>query len=284
MTFILEAKDVHFQYEDGTMALQGVSLGIEEGKKVVILGSNGAGKSTLFLHFNGIHKPQSGEIKFADEKIKYKNSYLKNLRKNVGIVFQDPDTQLFSANVFQEISFGPLNLGLSEEETRRRVTRAMEETGITHLKDRPTHLLSYGEKKRVAIADILAMDPQVIIFDEPTAWLDPVSTVQIIHLLNKINEQGKTLLLSTHDVDLAYSWADYIIVMKKGRVISKGRPEEVFQDEILLKDAGLVKPWILEVYDKLLEEGMLRNSSFIPRTKEELLQTIGEKEIKVSVL
>lgn len=284
MTFILEAKDVHFQYEDGTMALQGVSLGIEEGKKVVILGSNGAGKSTLFLHFNGIHKPQSGEIKFADEKIKYKNSYLKNLRKNVGIVFQDPDTQLFSANVFQEISFGPLNLGLSEEETRRRVTRAMEETGITHLKDRPTHLLSYGEKKRVAIADILAMDPQVIIFDEPTAWLDPVSTVQIIQLLNKINEQGKTLLLSTHDVDLAYSWADYIIVMKKGRVISKGRPEEVFQDEILLKDAGLVKPWILEVYDKLLEEGMLRDSSFIPRTKEELLQMIGEKEIKVSVL
>ncbi|MBZ4688147.1 MAG: cobalt/nickel transport system ATP-binding protein [Clostridia bacterium] len=284
MTFILEAKDVHFQYEDGTMALQGVSLGIEEGKKVVILGSNGAGKSTLFLHFNGIHKPQSGEIKFADEKIKYKNSYLKNLRKNVGIVFQDPDTQLFSANVFQEISFGPLNLGLSEEETRRRVTRAMEETGITHLKDRPTHLLSYGEKKRVAIADILAMDPQVIIFDEPTAWLDPVSTVQIIHLLNKINEQGKTLLLSTHDVDLAYSWADYIIVMKKGRVISKGRPEEVFQDEILLKDAGLVKPWILEVYDKLLEQGMLRDSSFIPRTKEELLQMIGEKEIKVSVL
>jgi cobalt/nickel transport system ATP-binding protein len=284
LTFILEAKDVHFQYEDGTMALQGVSLGIEEGKKVVILGSNGAGKSTLFLHFNGIHKPQSGEIKFADEKIKYKNSYLKNLRKNVGIVFQDPDTQLFSANVFQEISFGPLNLGLSEEETRRRVTRAMEETGITHLKDRPTHLLSYGEKKRVAIADILAMDPQVIIFDEPTAWLDPVSTVQIIHLLNKINEQGKTLLLSTHDVDLAYSWADYIIVMKKGRVISKGRPEEVFQDEILLKDAGLVKPWILEVYDKLLEQGMLRDSSFIPRTKEELLQMIGEKEIKVSVL
>lgn len=284
MKYILEAQDVYFQYEDGTRALRGITLGIETGRKVVILGSNGAGKSTLFLHFNGIYKPQSGEIRFANENVKYNHSYLQNLRKNVGLVFQDPDTQLFSANVLQEISFGPLNLGLTEEEVRRRVAKAMEDTGITHLKERPTHLLSYGEKKRVAIADILAMEPQVIIFDEPTAWLDPVSTVQIIELLNQINEQGKTLLLSTHDVDLAYSWADHIIVMKKGEVISAGEPEIVFQDENLLREAGLVKPWILEVYDKLLEKGQLAERPSPPRTKEELLKIIGCQEVEVSVV
>ncbi|GAW93467.1 energy-coupling factor ABC transporter ATP-binding protein [Calderihabitans maritimus] len=271
--YILEAHNVYFQYEDGTEALRGISLGIEKGKKTVVLGHNGAGKSTLFLHFNGIYRPERGEIRFAGEKVLYGKSFLKKLRKNVGIVFQDPDTQLFSANVFQEISFGPLNLGLSKKETYEKVFQAMEETGITHLKDRPTHLLSYGEKKRVAIADVLAMDPEVIILDEPTAWLDPISTRQTLKLLDKINAQGKTLLLSTHDVDLAYSWADHIILMKEGEVVGEGTPETVFADENLLQKAGMVRPWILEIYGKLREKGWINGTHF-PRTKQELLDLI----------
>lgn len=275
---ILEVEDLYFKYEDGTEALRGITLAIERGKKTILLGANGAGKSTLFLHFNGVYRPERGVVRFQGEPVKYKNAFLKKLRKNVGIVFQDPDTQLFSANVFQEISFGPLNLGLSQEEARQRVEQAMAETGITHLRDRPTHLLSYGEKKRVAIADILAMQPEVIIFDEPTAWLDPASHRQVVALLEDINRQGKTLVLSTHDVDLAYSWADYIIVLKEGRVVGEGTPEIIFRNDTLLETAGLAKPWLVEVYDQLLHKGWIRETEQLPRSKEELFHVLGHRK------
>ncbi|MBO8168271.1 MAG: ATP-binding cassette domain-containing protein [Thermoanaerobacteraceae bacterium] len=275
---ILEVEDLYFKYEDGTEALRGITLAIERGKKTILLGANGAGKSTLFLHFNGVYRPERGVVRFQGEPVKYNNAFLKKLRKNVGIVFQDPDTQLFSANVFQEISFGPLNLGLSQEEARQRVEQAMAETGITHLRDRPTHLLSYGEKKRVAIADILAMQPEVIIFDEPTAWLDPASHRQVVALLEDINRQGRTLVLSTHDVDLAYSWADYIIVLKEGRVVGEGTPEIIFRNDTLLETAGLAKPWLVEVYDQLLHKGWIRETEQLPRSKEELFHVLGHRK------
>jgi cobalt transport protein ATP-binding subunit len=190
---ILEARGVSFSYPDGTQALVDVNLSIPGGKKAAFLGPNGAGKTTLFLHFNGILRPQRGKIYFSGEGVRYHHAALLELRKRVGIIFQDPETQLFSASVRQEISFGPLNLGLSREEVGERVEKAMAATGTLPLQDRPTHFLSYGQKKRVAIADILAMQPQVLICDEPTACLDIKHAGQIMKLFDEINRSGLRL-------------------------------------------------------------------------------------------
>lgn len=272
---ILKAEDIVFEYPDGTRALDHLSIDIEEGKKVAILGANGAGKSTLFLHFNGILQPDGGRIQFKGETVSYDNKFLKRLREKVGIVFQDPDMQLFSANVFQEISFGPLNLDLSDEEVEKRVYEAMEVTETTDLKERPTHLLSYGQKKRISIADILAMKPEVIVFDEPTVWLDPKSSIEIVDFFDEINKQGITVVLSTHNVDLAYSWADYIYIFAEGKIIGEGRPEEVFQKQDLLDTADLVQPWIVEVYDHLVGQGIINDDIPLPNSKEELFALIS---------
>jgi len=271
--YILEARDVEFEYPDGTKALRGLSLCIEKGRKVAVLGPNGAGKSSVFLHFNGILRPKRGKIRFSGKDIGYDHASLMDLRKNVGIVFQDPDTQLFSASVFQEISFGPLNLGLPKKQVEKRVREAMAATGIAELEKKPTHLLSYGQKKRVSIADILAMEPSVIICDEPTAWLDPKNSQQVLELFNRINESGTTIIMSTHDVDIAYTWADYIFVINYGKVVGEGTPEAVFQDESLLRAADLEKPWLVDVYNQLKNKGLI-NSEPIPRTKKEFFACI----------
>ncbi len=272
--FILEARDIHFVYSDGTTALRGATMAIEKGRKVAVLGSNGAGKTTIFLHFNGILRPGRGRVLFAGREVRYDHRSLMQLRKNVGIVFQDPDTQLFSASVVQEISFGPLNLGLPEKEVARRVENAMAATEIADLRDRPTHLLSYGQKKRVCLAGVLAMEPSVLICDEPTAGLDPVHAVQVMKLFDRINQQGTTVILATHDVDLAYSWADYVFVMSRGTVVGEGLPEEVFRDERLLKQSDLTRPWLVEIHEQLSRRGWLTEGLPLPRTKEQLFDYI----------
>lgn len=279
---ILEAVGVSFSYPDGTKALNGVNLAIPRGKKIALLGPNGAGKSTLFLHFNGILRPSQGVIRFAGQDLSYSHAALKSLRKNVGIVFQDPDSQLFSASVRQEVSFGPLNLGWSKEQVLRCVEEAMEATEISHLQDKPTHLLSYGQKKRVAIAAVLAMAPQVLIFDEPTAWLDPRHSQEIIALIQRLNQQGKTIVLSTHDVDLAYGWADYCYILKDGVVVGEGLPHEVFARKDLLAQTDLKRPWILEVFEELQKKGYLAPTTPVPRTKEELFACLKANPAKGS--
>ncbi|MBS3976005.1 MAG: ATP-binding cassette domain-containing protein [Syntrophomonadaceae bacterium] len=276
---ILEALDIEFSYPDGTRALKGLSLAITRGKKVAVVGPNGAGKSTLFLHLNGILRPNRGKVRFAGKDVLYGHSALMELRQNVGIVFQDPDTQLFSASVLQEISFGPLNLGLSRAEAMLRVERAMDETDTLELKQKPTHLLSFGQKKLVAIAGILAMDPAVLIFDEPTAGLDPKHAAKTMDLLDRINKSGRTVVVSTHDVNLALAWADYIYVLIDGVIAKAGTPEQVFQDDSLLIKAHLEKPWVLEVYGELSKNGLFSGGTTpIPRTKAQLLACIGAAE------
>lgn len=272
--FILEARSLQFTYPDGTLALRGASVGIAKGRKVAVVGSNGAGKTTLFLHFNGVLRPARGTVLFAGKEVRYDHRSLMQLRKSVGIVFQDPDNQLFSASVMQEISFGPLNLGLPKDEVLRRVETAMVATEITGLRDKPTHLLSYGQKKRVCIASILAMEPRVLICDEPTAGLDPKHACQVMELFDRINQQGTTIILSTHDVDLAYSWADYVFVMTHGAVVGEGIPEEVFRDQELLNRADLTRPWLVETYEHLFQKGWLPPGLPMPRTKEELFDYI----------
>ncbi|WP_053955479.1 energy-coupling factor ABC transporter ATP-binding protein [Inediibacterium massiliense] len=276
--YILKTENLSYEYPDGTKALKNLHLKIEKGKKIAILGVNGSGKSTLFLNLNGILRPTSGKVVYNGEEVKYDRKSLLNLRKNIGIVFQDPDKQLFSASVYQEVSFGAMNLKLSEDEVRKRVDHALYSIEMYEYKDKAVHFLSYGQKKRVSIADILVMNPEIIIFDEPTSSLDPRHAKQMIDIFDDLNQRGMTVILSTHDVELAYSWSDYIVVMKNGEIIKEGTPYEIFSDDELIKNAYLEKPIVLEVFEVLCKNDQINDQKYIPKNREELLKMIQNKK------
>ncbi len=246
---ILSVNNLCYKYPDGTVALEDLSLNLKEGETTVLLGANGAGKSTLFLNLNGILKPDSGYMRFADKDYDYSKQGIISLKKNIGIVFQDPDDQLFSASVEQDISFGAFNLGLSKDEVRKRVDDAMQKTGITHLKAKPTHALSYGQKKRVAIAGVLVIQPRLMILDEPTAGLDPRGIAQLLGLINDLQKNlGLTVIIATHNMDLVPEIADYIYVLGNGKNVYEGLPEDVLGQEEMLVKAGLNVPRITKLY------------------------------------
>lgn len=249
---ILEAKNLTYGYDAQRHAIENLSVGFAEGKTTAVLGANGAGKSTLFLHLNGILQPEAGEVLFRGEPISYTKEGLRKLRTKVGIVFQNPDDQLFSASVYQDISFGAVNMGLPKEEVQRRVEAVMERIGITDLRERPTHSLSFGQKKRVAFAGIMVMEPEVLILDEPTAGLDPVGVSELMHLLQEVcREQHTTIVLSTHDIDVVPVYADHIFVMDSGRVIADGTPDEIFAQPELLRQHHLRLPRISHLLEIL---------------------------------
>lgn len=259
---ILETHSLCFSYPDGTEALTDISIQIPRGKTIAILGGNGAGKSTLFLHLNGILKPKSGSIAFDTSPISYSKKGIYALRQNIGIVFQDPEHQLFSASVYQDVSFGVMNLGLSESESRARIEHAILHTGIDSIRHRPTHSLSYGQKKRVALAGILAMKPQILILDEPTAGLDPSGISEIMSLIQSLqNDLGISIILSTHDIDLVPLYCDYIYLLDNGKIVSKGTPDEIFSQPTKLREVHLRLPRIghlielLKTKDHFLIEG-----------------------------
>lgn len=270
---ILALENISYQYADGTMALKNITLTIEKGKKIALLGNNGAGKSTLFLLLNAILKASNGKLRFHGEPFSYKRREIRKLRQHVGIVFQDPDTQLFSSSVYEDIKYGPRNMGLSREKVEEAVKKAMELTETEGLKDKPPHLLSIGQKKRVAIAGILAMNPALMVLDEPTAGLDSYYTKRVMQILNDIHSQEKTVILSTHDVNLAYEWADEVIILHDGEIIQYGSPIEVFQNDEIIEKSHLEKPWIIEVMNQLDLKKEALNAKY-PKTKEELLQLL----------
>lgn len=242
---IIEVKNLCFSYEDGEAALDNISLDIAKGKTTAVLGGNGAGKSTLFLNLNGVLTPESGAVYFAGKEIKYKKKELLDVRRKIGIVFQDPDDQLFSSSVTKDISFGLMKLGLSEDEIRARVDRVVCQTGIGHIIGKPTHALSFGQKKRVAIAGVLVMQPSVIILDEPTAGLDPQGVSEILDLLQGIKTStGITIVISTHDIDLVPLYCDEVIVLDKGTVVFCGTPERLFSQPEVLRAHNLRLPRI----------------------------------------
>jgi len=276
---VLAAREVSFFYPGGVRALDGVSLAVPQGKVTAFLGPNGAGKSTLFMHFNGLLKPAAGKVYFRGREIDYRPKALKELRQKVGLVFQDPDVQLFSASVFGDISFGPKNAGLSPEQVRERVRWAMARTGVTELKDRPTHFLSYGQKKKVAIAGVLALKPEVMVCDEPLAGLDGPGVKQVLEMFLNFKAQGLTVVFSTHDADAAYSCADYAVVMAGGRVIGAGEAKEVLARRDILVQAGLERPRLLEVFEALLAKGAVERR-IPPRSWEELLAAVGAGGLK----
>lgn len=265
---LLQAEDLCYSYGQGKEVLKEINITVRKGEKIVVLGSNGAGKSTCFLNLNGVYRPDSGRILYRGREIGKKD--LNELRKNVGIVFQDADNQIIASTVFAEVSFGPMNLKLPREEVKKRVEDALEYMNLGSMRDRPPHYLSGGEKKRVSIADIIAMESEVVIFDEPTASLDPVNVEMLEGVLEKMNEMGKTLLISTHDVDFAYRFADRAVIFAGGRIIADGPVREVFEDDEVLNQANLKRPVLLEVYNSLVSHHVLEEGVNPPRDAGEL--------------
>lgn len=270
---ILKAEDLHYTYGSGETVLRGVNVQVYEGEKIAVVGANGSGKSTFFLNINGVLTPDRGRITYRETIINKKN--LKELRKNIGIVFQDADNQIIASTVRAEVGFGPMNLKLSREEVNQRVKEALEYMNITELIDRPPHYLSGGEKKRVSIADIIAMKSDIIIFDEPTAALDPLNAMMLENVLEKLSLEGKTMLISVHDVDFAYRWAERVLVFHQGNIIADGTPLEIFQNKETLKTANLKQPIMLEIYESLVEKRLLEDLKLYPKTPEEFKMFLG---------
>lgn len=244
-TIVMETHKLCFNYPDGTPALTDISIQIEKGKTTGILGGNGAGKSTLFLNLNGILKPSSGEVYYKGSPLAYTSKGLNTLRQSIGIVFQDPDAQLFSASVYQDVSFGVVNLGLPESEARKRTENALKRTRTYELRQKPTHSLSYGQKKRVALAGVIAMEPEVLILDEPTAGLDPEGVSEIMKLIRELQQElGIAIIIATHDIDLVPMYCDYLYLLNQGNLVDAGTPSEVFSNPSLLRKIHLRLPRI----------------------------------------
>lgn len=272
---IISAKDLYYTYDgEPTPALNGLSLEIRQGEKVAVMGANGSGKSTFFLCLNGILRPQQGTLSFRGIPYSYKRKELLNLRSKIGIVFQDPDDQLFSASVRQEISFGILNLGADSRTACKETEKIMDALDITDFKDHPTHALSGGQKKQVAIAGILVMHPDVVILDEPAAALDPKHTSLVNGIMDQMTKAGITVLISTHDPDHAFSWADKVILFHHGKVLKSGSPTEVFADHPALKAANLSKPAVLSMFESLRRKEIISAGTPVPKSLTELEQII----------
>lgn len=273
--WVIEAQDVSYTYDgNNERALDGLNLKIRRGTKVAFMGGNGSGKSTFFLCLNGIRRPDTGKICIDGKAIEYTRKGLLEVRGRVGIVFQEPDDQLFSASVYEEISFGILNLGADEETARREVESVIKELEITPFQDRPAHALSGGQKKQVAIADILVMHPEVMILDEPAAALDPKHTKKVQQIVDHLTEKGITVLMATHDIDYAYAWADEIILMHEGKVIRQGTPFEVCSDREALKAASLEVPAVLRMHERLKEKGLVPQDAAPPGNIDELVESL----------
>lgn len=273
--WIIEADNLSYSYEENdNKALNGLSVKIRRGQRVAFMGGNGSGKSTFFLCLNGILKPDEGRVIIDGEPVSYTRKGLLDVRRKVGIVFQEPDNQLFSASVFQEISFGILNLGSDEETARREVEKVIAQLGISPFQDRPAHALSGGQKKQVAIADILVMHPQIMILDEPAAALDMAHTKMVHEIIQGLTEQGITVLMSLHDIDYACAWADEIVLLHEGRVIRHGPAREVCADEAALKEAGLERPSVMKIYEKLRDKGVL-SGEIMPGSMDELAEMLS---------
>ena len=275
---IIQTENMSYTYPDGTSAIKDVNIEIKKGEKVAIVGSNGAGKSTLFGHFNGINKPSSGLIKIDGNPVEYNKKDLLKLRQKVGIVFQNPDDQLFAPTVIEDVAFGPMNLGLSDDEVEERVAEALKMVGMLGLENKAPHHLSGGQKKRVAIAGILAMRPEIMVLDEPTTGLDPKGVKQVLDILYKLNQEDMTIIIASHDVEMVIQFADKIFVLHNGEIIGQGTPEEIFNNFETLKNAHLRPPKSAELLTLLKDNGVSCNVKLtVEEAYHEILHSIGEE-------
>ena len=235
MEEIIRVNNLSFGYPDGQSALSGVNLVINRGETVALIGPNGAGKSTLLLHFNGILH-NDGMVRVFGKPVSDKN--LRWVRSQVGLVFQNPDDQLFSPTVFEDVAFGPINLGYAEDKVRGVVTNALAAVGMSGYEKRSPHHLSLGEKKRIAMATVLAMNPQVLVIDEPTSNLDPAGKWSLIELLKGL---GMTKVIASHDLELVQALCPRSVIIDRGVVVADGATAEILADKRLLADHGLAQ-------------------------------------------
>lgn len=257
----IEVQGLSYRYPDGTEALKGVSFFVNVGTKAVLLGPNGSGKSTLIMHLNGVFLPQQGKVFIDGWEVNRKTEQM--VRKKVGIVFQDPDDQVFASTVWEDVAFGLLNLGKQGKEVEEKVEEALRLVGAWHLRDKIPYHLSYGEKKKVALAGVLVMDPEIIVLDEPSTYLDPQAKQDLFSILDRLYQIGKTLLIATHDIDLAAEWAEQVIILKEGELLREGDRKLLLEKELLL-EAHLTLPTVSELFMRV---GY--NQEKIPLTLEE---------------
>lgn len=242
---IIEIKNLEYMYPDGTHAIKDVSFTITHGESVALIGANGAGKSTLLLHLNGCLLPQKGITRIGD--IPITKSTLSSIRRTVGMVFQNPDDQLFMPTVFDDVAFGPLNLGLPLEEVQIRVASALNQVDLAHVKDKSPYRLSDGQKRSIAIATVLSMSPDILVMDEPSSNLDPKSRRNLINLLKTFTH---TKIIATHDLDMVLDLCERTIILNEGKLLADGKTVELFQDATLLEKSHLEQPFRLSTISK----------------------------------
>lgn len=267
---MIKFKNVDFFYENKKV-LDNINFEIPKDKrKIAILGENGSGKSTLFLLMNGILKKKSGQIFIDGEELDYSKKKLIEIRKKVGIVFQDPETQIIAPTVFQEVGFGLENIGINEENIHKKIDTYLKKFNLLDKKQELCHTLSYGQKKRLSIASIVAMEPQVLVLDEPLVWIDPKNYNEIKDLLNEISGEGTTVIFSTHDVNFAYEFADYIYIVKDGKIVKEGNKKEIFNSMEEIKKYNLDFPEILKIADFLEKKYSFNKEEFIEKYENEV--------------
>lgn len=268
---------LEYTYADGTNALSGINFEANEREKVAVLGPNGSGKTTLFCHFNGLITPARGEVQVFGENISKSN--IDGIRRRVGLVFQDPDSQLFAPTVFDDIAFGPKNIGLESGEIQKRVKEVLQRFDIEALARKNPANLSAGQKKRASIAGVVAMEPDVLVLDEPTSGMDAAGITDTMEILDELNNEGKTIIISTHDSDLAASWADRVYLLNKGKVFKSGAPRHIFADEKLVADAGLKQPVIVQTYREFRARGISKGE--VPLSVLDFMESVDVKVMSI---
>ena len=272
---IIETVDLTYWYAGNDRpSLDKVNIRIRKGVKTIILGGNGAGKSTLFYHFNGVFEPSSGTVSFDGDVVKHRRKALRALRSKVSVVLQNPDDQIFGQTVEEDVAYGPSNLGLPAEEIRRRVDHSINLVGLDAYRDRNTLKLSYGQRKRLALAGALAMEPEVLVMDEPTAGLDPQMALEVMELAEQLHHNGTTVVISTHDVDLAYAWADEIHVLRRGELIYSGPSEDFYMDAVRVYTTGVMQPSMFLINKGLCDMRGVPEAPF-PRTETQLVSKMA---------
>lgn len=278
MTWLLEFDNVYYTYPGTTQnAIAGLTFRLPMGKRCALIGQNGCGKTTLFLLANGLYKPQKGKIRFQGKNLKYDRFSLTQLRQKVGLVFQNPEQQLIASTVEEDISYGLCNLDLSDTAIALSVEQALTQFELTSFAKRPIHQLSLGQKKRVSLADVMVLQPTLLLLDEPTAYLDPLHTRQLTQTLNNISTDGTTLLIATHDLEWVYRWAEWVFLLDQGKLLLEGTPQEVFMQRDILKTVQINVPLsfeLLSLLDEIERSSDLSLDQVIKQLKMKILQTL----------
>ncbi|MBQ5447665.1 MAG: ABC transporter ATP-binding protein [Candidatus Methanomethylophilus sp.] len=281
---VLQTQNVKFKYErNAPVVLDDVSVSISRNVKTAILGANGAGKSTLFSILNALRRPDSGEVLYNGSPLSYRKKDIRRMRSEVSILFQNPNDMLFRPIVEQDVAYGPENMKLPKDEVQKRVDDALFAVGMSEFRKSPTMKLSYGQRKRITLAGVLAMKPEVLIMDEPTAGLDPQMACEVMEIAEQLHRSGVTVIMSSHDTNLTYSWADEIHVMRHGRCVYSGPAEPFYSDKVEVYLSGLMPPMAFVMNEGLSSCGTVEREPF-PHTQCQMSAKIGNSKVSAGTL